>query len=294
MQTFFIVGCPRSGTTLLQQALNRHPAVVIPPETKFFFFLLGRSLRFQRRQVDQINADLKIALPLPNRRIATPLQGRAVFEQMRDQYLARLGRSHITHFGEKSPEHLRRLPQIRQLFPAARILLVYRDGRDVALSLTRVPWMHHDLYVNFAIWLYYQRLQRQAERARLPNLLCVRYEDLVSNPEAILAEVQQFLGLPIRKEVACGAGNCEGVPEWEYAWKARAWESIIPSRVGQWRTELSGEQIALLERWGRQALRCRGYQLQSDGRHRLPALFFPVLAAQIAWWRVKKWLGPLP
>jgi len=34
MKQFFIVGCPRSGTTMLQQALNRHPEIAIPPETK--------------------------------------------------------------------------------------------------------------------------------------------------------------------------------------------------------------------------------------------------------------------
>ncbi len=43
MNKFFIVGCPRSGTTMVQQALNRHPQVVIPPETKYFFSFYGHS-----------------------------------------------------------------------------------------------------------------------------------------------------------------------------------------------------------------------------------------------------------
>jgi hypothetical protein len=34
---YIIVGCPRSGTTLLQVMLNRHPSIVIPPETKLLF-----------------------------------------------------------------------------------------------------------------------------------------------------------------------------------------------------------------------------------------------------------------
>jgi hypothetical protein len=40
MEKFFIVGCPRSGTTMVQQALNRHSRVAIPPETKYFFHSL--------------------------------------------------------------------------------------------------------------------------------------------------------------------------------------------------------------------------------------------------------------
>src|SRR5215831_4421176 len=55
---FFIVGCPRSGTTMVQQALNRHSQIVIPPETKFFFSFYGHSLAQQARHVRRLNADL--------------------------------------------------------------------------------------------------------------------------------------------------------------------------------------------------------------------------------------------
>jgi hypothetical protein len=47
-QYFFVVGAPRSGTTMLQQALNRHSQIAIPPETAFFT-LLRRGRAGQRQ-----------------------------------------------------------------------------------------------------------------------------------------------------------------------------------------------------------------------------------------------------
>jgi len=298
MHKFFIVGCPRSGTTMLQQALNRHPQIAIPAETKFFFFLLGRSLRWQAEQVQRINEDLRINLPVLVQRISTVTAARQLYEAMAESYLARLDRCGVTHFGEKSPEHLRRLADIRRVVPHGRIILLYRDGRDVALSLSRVPWMHPDVYVNFAVWLWYHRLQRQAVSRGWPNLLCVRYEELVTEPERTLRTVLDFLDLPYVPEVAVGSGNTEGVPEREYPWKARSFERISSSRVGLWRRELSIDQIRILERWGGPALRSLGYELDTDGASSLPLLFLPRLYGRICLWRTRKmlewWLKPPP
>lgn len=242
-------------------------------------------------QVRRINKDLRINLPLPAYRIGTVSAARSLYEAMTNSYLRRLGRPSITHFGEKTPEHLRRLPEIRRIFPGARILLLYRDGRDVALSLSRVPWMHADLYVDFAVWLWYYRLQRKAQRRSWPNLLYIRYEDLVTDPERTLSAVLDFLGLPYDPAVVTGSGNSEGVLEWEYAWKARSFEPISPSRVGQWRHELSKEQVGVLERWGGRALRSLGYDLATKGSPPLPRLFFVRLCWRVLLWRSGKILA---
>src|SRR5438270_77327 len=81
-----------------------------------------------------------------------------------------------------------------------------RDGRDVAASLTRVPWMSPNVYVNFAVWLYYHWVV-QAERRRAdPNVHFVRYEELVADPERGLRAVLDFLGAPYEPGVAAGHG----------------------------------------------------------------------------------------
>lgn len=282
MNKFFIVGCPRSGTTMVQQALNRHSQVVIPPETKFFFSFLGHPREGQLRHLDRLDADLGVRLPRPAARVSGADEARALYEEMARQYVARRGKPGVTCFGEKTPEHTGHLASIRGLFPDAKVVVLYRDGRDVALSLSKVPWMSPDLYVNFLVWLYYDRLVR-AEMARGgPGLYFARYEDIVADPRGELGAILNFLGLPDEPAVADGWGNKEGIPEREYAWKSRALERITAARVGLFRRDLTAAQVGALERLGGGALAAHGYELLTDGKAPLSPLFLVNLSLSLS------------
>jgi hypothetical protein len=276
---FFLVGCPRSGTTMLQQALNRHSRIAIPPETKFFFSFLGHSRRAQARHVRRLNEDLGINLAAPARRLRDPGEARAFYEEMARQYLRRVRKEDVAYFGEKTPEHTGHLPRIHRLFPGAKIIVLVRDGRDVASSLSRMPWMPPDVYVTFAVWLYYARLVRKAREEAWPGLYFLRYEDIVAAPPTALAALLDFLGLPYEPAVAEGWGNEEGVPQRERAWKGRAMEKITAERVGVFRHELDARQVEILERLGGLALRSFGYELVGGGEAPLPA----ALPLRLAW-----------
>ena len=282
MHKFFIVGCPRSGTTMVQQALNRHSRVAIPPETKFFFSFLGHSRRQQLRHIERLDADLGVRLPRPAARVRSAADARAFYEVMARQYVERLGKGGGVVFGEKTPEHTGHLPRVRRLFPEAKVVVLERDGRDVAASLSHMPWASPDLYVNFAVWLYYQRVLRGARQRGWPNLHFVRYEDVVADPEKALAGILEFLRLPYEPQVARGWGNTEGVPEREYPWKRRALEKITTDRVGAFRQELSLDQVAILERLGGPALRALGCELLTDGKRPLPRGFLLALSLKMS------------
>jgi hypothetical protein len=269
MDKFFVVGCPRSGTTMVQQALNRHSQIAIPPETKFFFSFLGHSRQCQDRHIKRLNEDLNIRLPRPATRIRSVEEGRAFYEDMARQYVAGLRKKNVAWFGEKTPEHTGHLPRIRQLFPSAKILVIYRDGRDVALSLTKTPWMPAGLYISFLVWLYYQRTIQKAKSSGWPGLYFVRYESVVADPEKEFGRILDFLGAPYEPAVAHGWGSSEGIPSREYAWKRRAMQRITTDRVGLFRRELSPDQLAVLERLGRRELVSLGYPLMTDGAGQL-------------------------
>lgn len=251
---------------MVQQALNRHSRVVIPPETKFFFSFLGHCRQCQDRHLARLNADLRISLPRPAAPIRSAAEGRAFYEMMARQYVERVGKKDVALFGEKTPEHSTHLPRIRQLFPSARIVILHRDGRDVASSLSRMPWMTPDVNVNFLVWLYYCRALRRATAGAGPNVCHARYEDIVTNPAREFGRILAFLGLPYEPAVAEGWGNREGVPEREYPWKERALAKITTDRVGTFLRDLSAAQIAVLERLGRNLLPELGYPLLTDGR----------------------------
>jgi tetratricopeptide (TPR) repeat protein len=117
----FIVGFPRSGTTLLEQTLDAHPALVSMDEQPFL-----------NRAVDQVQSyGLAYPAELGN---LTPPQ----LQNIRAQYWKRVDRKVQLQVGQrlvdKNPFNLLRLPLIRRLFPNARTLLIVRHPCDVMLS----------------------------------------------------------------------------------------------------------------------------------------------------------------
>jgi hypothetical protein len=283
---------------MLQMALNRHSQILIPPETQFFT-LLSRSRRGQLLHWHRIQKDLCIDVPPPPHRIGPGVSAREQLCRIADAYLNVIKNQHVTHFGDKSPEHQRRLYLLNRTFPESKLILIYRDGRDVALSLTKVPWMPHDIDVGFALWLHYYRIQQRIMQKYPERVFCVKYESLVCEPEVHLRGVLEFLGLNYEAQVAEGSGNREGVPEFEFSYKGRAFEPITSQRVGNWHRELSHEQVGRLERWGSVALRALGYELVTDGEKRLPPWHFPLLYGRTFAWlvgremahRTDEWLG---
>jgi Sulfotransferase family len=254
---------------MLQQALNRHSQIVIPPETKYFFSFVGCSKLRQVQQIQRINADLQINLPVPAKKIISRSDACMIFDQMAFQYLRRLGRSGVAYFGDKTPEQTSRLARIRWLFPAAKFIFIYRDGRDVALSLSKVPWMDKDPPVNFIIWLYYYRILLKIQKDAGLDLHCVKYEDLVTDSVGEFRRILEFLQLPYEPAVSEGYGNTEGIPLREYAWKRRALEPITNERIGSWRFELSAVEIAFMESIGQSALASLGYDIRTRSSRRI-------------------------
>lgn len=287
MKKLFIVGCGRSGTTMLQQALNRHSRIIIPPETGYFVDVLTHTRIGQAQHLRKLGHDLEIDLPIPARRIRLDRDAIDAYESLASAYAQKLGRTDVIYFGDKSPRHLLVLPRIVRLFPDAKILLIYRDGRDVALSLTKVPWGPKDLYVNFAIWLRFYRRHRWALSQPDLDLCCIKYEDFVRDPEQALRRIVTHLGLTFEAPMVSDAGNVEGIAERELGWKARATEPITPRRIGLWRTELTVTQQRQLERWGREPLSTLGYELATGGTHPLPPWFFPLLVTRHTTWRAR-------
>lgn len=204
----FLLGCPRSGTTLLQTMLAAHPQVVSFPESHFFRSLLRRQrvLRFAGLASPEAGARLagfveELRRPdlqalLPGTAIRAEPHVRA-FLAVLDRLATEKGAS---VWVEKTPGHLRHLRWIEHYVPGARFVHVVRNGRDVVASLYDVS------QTNPRVWGGFRSLELCAERwiedveiscrcVGRPLHTIVRYERLVSEPEAELRAICAFLGL---------------------------------------------------------------------------------------------------
>jgi hypothetical protein len=239
----FVTGCPRSGTTFVAGALGSQPG----------FVDLG--------EVHPLKAAIPTLAGVPEREAAPQL--RRVLERVR-----RLGLAQQLRGVEQTPEIAFVLSAALAAYPAATAVHVIRDCRDVVCSLlergwltegrtgaddARLPygsqtrfWVEPERADEFeqasdarrAAWAW--RRYVTASRARPERTVEVRYEQVVSEPETAARGVAEHLRID---------------PEP----LARAFGEAHSRSIGRWRQELSGEQLADVEREAGDLLRELGY-----------------------------------
>ena len=222
----FIVGMPRSGTSLVEQILASHSEVHGAGE-----------LPWIPRLADSLAAGPVSARPaFPGGVTAV---GAAALDRMAREYLrlSRTGRNQARYVTDKLPVNFLYLGLIELLFPGARIVHCARDPRDTALSLYSRPF---GLRLPFAYRLGdmaafhggYRRLMRHWEEVLPLPLHTVRYEALVRDPEPVIRGLLAFLELGW--EPACLEPHRSGrvIATASYA-QVRA--PIHAGAVGRWR-----------------------------------------------------------
>lgn len=185
----FIVGFPRSGTTLLEQMLGCHPSIVACGELETAIEREASSPDYPESLTKLHDKDRQTRLTM-----------------LRTAYLAELGAharptSDVRYASDKLPLNLMRIGLIRLLFPEARIIHVLRHPLDAVLSAYFTPFLFgHEWSLHLADTArQFTQSWRHAETMRqLPGIhfLRVRYEDLVTQPESVLQAVLSFLDLP--------------------------------------------------------------------------------------------------
>jgi hypothetical protein len=190
-----LCGHPRSGTTLLEQMLDSHPAIVSAEETAVFFQDVYLRLRRDASDGTTMLSSLE----------AAPLN---LLKQLRDSYFRNLESFHRESLGErllidKNPSLTGLIPAFARVFPEAKFLIALRDPRDVCLScfmqpfpLNQVSAMFLGLESTVAEYASVMGLWTAlAPRMSNPGLE-IRYEDVVENFESCSRRVLEFLDIP--------------------------------------------------------------------------------------------------
>ena len=282
----FVVGCPRSGTTWLYHILLSSGGFAIyRTEAKVFTYLAPLFGNFRTRpqrekflskwlaSEDFLRSGLEAAEF--RRRILEECRSagdclRILMESIaRDQGAER--------WSDCTPDNLLVMEEIQVSFPDALFIHTVRDGRDVALSLSRQAWIKPipgdaippllpaALYWDWAI------ARGRAVGRRLGRFyLEVRYEDLVRAPQAVLDRVSTFLGHPLDHERIrqMGIGSVTR-PNTSFATESRD-QGFQP--LERWRSACGQQELARLEAFLGPRLLDLGYQLADSPVPRLSAI----------------------
>ncbi|MGB7620987.1 MAG: sulfotransferase, partial [Terriglobia bacterium] len=176
------------------------------------------------------------------------------------------------------PDNALRLPLVKKDFPAALIIHMVRDGRDIALSLKKMagfrplPWdrKSRGLEATALFWEWMVRKGRSGGRRFPEDYIEIHYEDLVSNPREILARLGQFLDHDLDfdriQRTALGRLTVSNSSFRDEEGK----DKINP--VNRWKERLSPAQTASLEALVGRCLAEMGYSLSVPESERRPGL----------------------
>jgi hypothetical protein len=270
----FVVGTPRSGTTLLASMLGAHPRIDCGPETLFLPRLeaADAAALLEARTWPDAATDFVMSLHLQDASVAG-LYGRdrtavraslaarepSVAAMLESLTAARAAADGKPRWAEKTPRHLLSLPTIRAAWPDAQIVRVVRDPRDVALSASRVPFADQSVVANLCLCARQDRIAREFF-ATDGNSYVLRFEDLLADPRAVLERLCSFLVEsfdPLMITRPHAATGLAADHEW---WKRKAAESLDPSRAGAWHADLSVAQERVASLVCREQLEIFGYE----------------------------------
>ncbi len=273
----FIVGCARSGTTLLQRMLDHHPLLAVANEARLMLRIAdngndGINPPLTPKLVEEVRSHPRFAkLHLSDAAIDQAAAQASRYGEFVSALYSEYGKLYGKALvGEKTPRYVRHLPLIYQVFPWVKTVHIIRDGRDVALSTLQWAregrkgpgrfqlWRQQPL-ATCALWWAWQvrtgRLDGSALGADRYNE--VKYEELVRRPEETLRLVTGFLSLPFAAEML---SYHQGRARTQTGLSSkRAW---LPPTSGlrDWRTQMKEQDVELFEALAGDLLSALGYE----------------------------------
>ena len=267
----FIVSCPRSGTALLRDLLRSHPHITIPGESHFIPKLYraygnpvnGReacrlaSIILNLHLIKSWGLELDLSSFVRYRSHAQVVS--RIFEEWAKK-------ENKPRWGDKTPQYVSEIPTLLELFPSCKIIHIYRDGRDVALSWIRTAFGPENIFTAAHQWEYHVNAGRQVGITLSPEIyLEVRYETLLSYPEATMKRICSFLNEPFCNDVLkpnflerqnhlAIMGKHENI--------CVSKTKIVSSNSGKWKEAMSHSNQILFESVAGDLLKTLGYETE--------------------------------
>lgn len=283
---FVVIGCPRSGTTLLERMLDAHGQIAMAHETHWIArygrrrYGLGPKRSVTPALLDVLYGDKRFVRVAPGRRAIEGWldQGPLSYEELVDRVFTRFGDAMgAPVVGDKSTGgYIHDLGRLHSVCPQAKIIHLVRDGRDVCLSMLdwpkaeraagRFPMWRDDPVATTAAWWRWQVLGAREAGAGLGSQVYreIRYEHLIADPETACRHICEFLGLPFEPAMTTFASGRTSRSSGRSA--NRAWLPPTPG-VRDWRRDMPRRDSEIFEAIAGDALEVLGY----ERRHPAPS-----------------------
>lgn len=286
----FLVGSPRSGTTMLKRMVNAHPMITISRETHWIprFFEKCKGVDMQGQVKPTIVKRLFEHKRFPQMKMSPEVLGEIVATNSELSYAELVSKIFDNYArrkkkplaGDKTPNYVRRLDTLWKLWPQTRVLHIIRDGRNVWLSMRNWrmthraagafgTWQESPVLTTALWWKAMVGIGSETGRQKKDNLYAeISYEYLVGNPIQGCRRIAAFLDLEYEESMP---NYFEGKTHHQAGASANA--TWLPPTAGlrDWRTTMSREEIQLFEGAAGDLLSQFGYELLSNSLSEIQA-----------------------
>jgi hypothetical protein len=283
----YIIGNPRSGTSLLRLMLTCHPEVVIPPEGHFFLWLEAKFgdrafPEVAQQFIDELVMTKKFETWGIEKQALQALFSECAPQKFRDavalvycSYGILKGRSEFRYWGDKNKLWKDKLQSVLRYFPNSKFVHIVRDGRDVACSFKelsaremhtfkygpRMPDNMHNIAEHWAANITF--IQKFIATLQPNQHITVRYEDLILSPRRTLTEVAGFLQLKFSESMLDYARRNRDEklePDETMQWKLKLNGKLEKANIGKFQRLLTEHEVAIFENRCEEILKCYGYK----------------------------------
>jgi hypothetical protein len=255
----FVVGVPRSGTTLLQRLISDNYSYAALPETHFLCGAFGGDHRYHLGSTVSCAEAIRSISP-GGKLAALGISGKSLSARLPSSDSVKLSAlMHIifdlyseecanVNLVEKTPMHYQSLELLLNWFPHAKAIWIVRDPRAVASSYLSTPWSDGSVITPARQWSQQARILSRVISTN--RVMVVSYEKLVREEDRVLESVASFLGESsesciddrgLRVEVA------QMMSEWDVQLYERASQPPDSSAIEKWTSLLSGNQVKMVE-----------------------------------------------
>ena len=285
----FILGNPRSGTTLFRLMLNNHPHITIPPECGFiewWFWKYAdwRSEDIYTNRLNEFISDLSSSKKIETWKID--------FSYIRQQicyfkpesyanlcsiinycYGVLKGKNELQRWGDKNNYYISICDKLLKIYPSAQFIHVIRDGRDVAASYMELSKLNSNSIYKPVLPVDIRQIADQwvtnlekcnsfFEKLSKKNRTICKYETLIKNTESELERICDFLSLNFDKNMLTyyiDNLNNAVEPIETMDWKQKTLLQPDVQNLGRFKAVLTNEEISVFERIADKFLKLNNY-----------------------------------
>lgn len=249
---FFVVGCGRSGTTLVRTMLNKHPLLAVPLETYCIIDYLEAA---DSIGVDRIWRLFPSEHEINEWNVSVPETANTFDGSIAE----RIDRFHMealfpaagadTGWGQKTPRFVRFMDSLNVHWPDARFIHVVRDPRAVVSSLIRSEVHRSNAFFAARRWMRDAGAGIDFAERYPDKVLCIHYEALVTEPQQTLKQISNFLGVDYDPAMLQYQDAAQKSYDSDYYKNVHQNLTAEPKadRVDGWRQELSAADTELVE-----------------------------------------------